>query len=75
MPMIHKIEPKIAAALEACGVPFELRTGRGDHIKVFVGGRMSAVVGARRINNDPRATQNVLAQIRRAVRAYQEANP
>jgi hypothetical protein len=67
---MNRLAPEIAAALEALSVPYELRKG-GKHTKILVNGRLAAVVpGSGYVDRDRRATQNTLAQIRRAAAGH-----
>ncbi len=72
MPLRKHVPDDARQLLEASGVEWEVRSG-SRHFKVFVGGRFVAILPhakpASRIKS--RAHQNMLAQIKRAIRRLQ----
>src|SRR6186713_615117 len=72
MPLRKHVPRDARQLLEASGVDWEVRSG-SRHFKVFVGGRLVAILPhakpASRVAS--RAHQNMLAQIKRAIRSDQ----
>ena len=68
-----RVAPAIQRALDECGAPTELKFGRGDHIKIFVAGRLIGVVGHKR-EGSATQLQATLTSIRRHDRALTEQN-
>lgn len=68
--MRHELRrlPEVAAALETCGEPWEIRPG-GTHLKLFVRGQMVLVIsrGARASKNR-RSRENALRTLKHALK-------
>ena len=63
-----KIDPRVKAALEEAGVPYELELG-GRHRKVRLAGRLAGILPRSGVSSgSQRAALNTIAQIRRVAR-------
>lgn len=64
-----RIDPRIRAALDATGAPWEIREGARHH-HVIVAGRLAGILPKGNTRFDPtgRAALNLIAQVRRAAR-------
>lgn len=67
-----RIDVKIAEILQEAGVPWHLENGH-DHVKLFIGGRQVQVLprGRGKSSKTGFAARNAVANVRRAIRAYQ----
>jgi hypothetical protein len=64
-----RIDPKITAALEETGLPYEVKSETGDKIKFYVGGRLVASMsGSKSKEHTGNFVKTIVAHIRRAGR-------
>lgn len=64
---------EVRRELDGCGFPWELRPGKGDHLKVFIAGRMASVIGRNmRSAGGHHRKDNVVHDVRRMVRTLRE---
>lgn len=62
----HKLPDKIAAALDATGLPWSVEPG--SHTKIRLNGRLVGVCSHSKNGHHDRAVKAVVSQIRRAAR-------
>lgn len=59
---------QVRAILDECGLPWEVIQGKGDHMKLFISGRMAAVFSQNVARVDPRTVKHLQADVVRHLR-------
>lgn len=71
--MKTKLEREIVGILDETGLPWSLKWGKGDHLKVFLNYRYVGTFGVGG-GNTKRAHLNLKAQIRRATKEHTQCD-